>query len=300
LVTIDIHSHLFHPKWYPAAFGVSLVRDFAARTRDAGRSVPANIKDTLFRLLADDKGVTTVKTMDKVGIARRVILVIDWGPALGEPSTSIREVHREILAVCNAFPDRLVGFAGIDPRRAEATDLLRWAFDDLHAAGLKLHPTSDWGLDDPRTHQVVSLAAERGLPVLVHIGRTLDILNQRHAQPEALIALAEAFPATRFIAGHSGFESWRRFIADCAPNVHFDVSGWQGWFARDPEQVSAELKAILTTFPGRVHFGSDGPFFTYNSVAAEQAWLATVRAAVSDSGLADTAGAAVFNPEFIR
>ena len=131
--------------------------------------------------------------------------------ALCEPASDPWQIHQEILGICQRFGDRLVGFAGIDPRRAYAPELMRWAFDDLGAQGLKLHPTSDWSLRDERTHCVVELAANRELPVLVHVGRTVDVLNDRNSQPVAFLDLARAFPETNFIAGHSGFELWEEF-----------------------------------------------------------------------------------------
>lgn len=145
-------------------------------------------------MLTDDTGQTTVRLMDKLGIDRRVILVLDWGLALGEPSTDLWQIHREILGACNNHRDRLIGFAGVDPRRPHSSELICWAFDDLGAQGLKLHPTADWTLGDERPRHVVELAAHRALPAVVHVGRTVDVLSDRSSQPDAFLGLAREFP----------------------------------------------------------------------------------------------------------
>jgi predicted TIM-barrel fold metal-dependent hydrolase len=226
--------------------------------------------------------------MDKVWIDKRVVLIIDWGVGLGEPTKSIGEIHDEILGVCARFPDRLLGFAGVDPRRDEAPEIVERAFDSLGARGLKLHPTTGWNLSDERAHRLVALASDRSLPVLVHVGKTLDILTDEHAQPDALTDLARAFPETNFIAGHSGFDRWRTFgdQSTVPPNVFFDISGWQELGARDPQRMRGDLEALVEAFPGRVFFGTDSPFYSYNLPAAESKWLTMVRDTIDGSASA--------------
>lgn len=276
---VDAHAHLYHPSWYPTAFSQSMARDYVRRLRTSGRQVPTKTAESLLsRMLTDCTGKTTLTVMDKVGINKRLILVLDWGVELGEAEKSIWEIHREILGICARFRDRLVGFAGVDPRRSDALALLNWAFDDLGARGLKLHPTSSWRLDDPEAHRVVEAAADRHLPVLVHIGRTIDCLSDANAQPQALISLAKAFPGVTFIAGHSGFEAWNTFATNpgVPQNLYFDISGWQELYFENTAGMNAALSGLRKAFPGRVCFGSDSPFFSYNLITSEASWLKTI------------------------
>ncbi len=220
--------------------------------------------------------------MDRVGIDRRVILILDWGLELGEPETSIENLHREILKCCRQSSGRLIGYAGIDPRREAAVELLRRSLDDYGARGLKLHPTGGWRLDDARTLDLVSLAVTREVPVLVHIGATMDILSDKNCQPEALIKLARHFPKGKFVAGHSGFGLFTVFLEEKSPprNLIFDISGWQELVGEDSALLSANLSSLLTTFPDRVCFGTDSPFYSYNLVAREKHWVEMVKACV--------------------
>jgi hypothetical protein len=69
--------------------------------------------------------------MDKVGIDKEIIAIIDLGLELGEPQKSIIEIHREVLSICNKFPSGLVGFAGIDPRRPNAERVIKTGYGEL-------------------------------------------------------------------------------------------------------------------------------------------------------------------------
>jgi hypothetical protein len=270
----DLHAHLFHPRWYPARFQEAMVRDFVQRQRQAGRRDPAAMSKQLLRMLTDDTGDATLRIMDKVGIEKRVILVLDWGVELGEAEKSIQEIHEELFKICHRFSDRLVGFAGVDPRRPDAVQLMEWAFDELGARGLKFHPTGGWRLSDARTLEVVSVAAERKLPVLVHLGKTVDVLNDAHAQPAPFLELAARFPGIPFIAGHSGFDLWEEFLKRAVtPNVFFDTSGWQERVRGDGSNILADLRRLHAAFPGRLCFGTDSPFYSFNMVLSEKQWL---------------------------
>lgn len=275
---VDAHAHLYHPNWYPQAFTENLSTNLNRRTSaGAGGGVNPGRAAFLLKLLVDATGEKTIQLMDQIGIERRVIAVLDWELAMGVTATSISQIHQEILAVCRRFSDRLIGFAGIDPRRPQALSLVRHAMDSLGARGLKLHPTSTWTLEDDRVAALVECAAERCLPVLVHVGRTMPMLSDLNAAPYGLIKLAQRYPAVTFIAGHSGFEQWTHFLkVPTPPNVVFDIAGWQDLRA-DSSSRALAIQQLHAAFPGRVCFGTDSPFFTYNLVTSEASWLQSVR-----------------------
>lgn len=282
-MVLDAHAHLYHPRWYPAAFNEQLAASAAASSPRAG--------EVALRALSDDSGEAALRSMDRAGIDRRVLLVVDWELELGAAELSIQAVHEAVLGICAGSPDRLTGFAGFDPRRPDAADLLAWAADDLGARGLKLHPTSaGWTLHDERTLRLVEVAAKRGLTVLVHVGETFRGLVDRNATPQAFLALAGRFPEVTFVAGHAGFRRWRDFGAagSLPANVLLDVSGWQS--LDDGSDVFArELLELLRRFRGQVVFGSDSPFFGLPASGADARWLDRVRAILAVDDEADAA-----------
>jgi predicted TIM-barrel fold metal-dependent hydrolase len=172
----------------------------------------------------------------------------------------------------------LVGFVGVDPRRPNALALVTWAFDELGATGLKLHPTSKgWTLDDDRVAALIDLAARRKLPVMVHTGGTVSVLCGDHCHPNALLDLATRCAGVDFIAGHSGFSKWRAFGSDPPSNLWFDISAWQERLSSDAEGLKAEISQLLATFPNRVFFGTDSPFYGFNMAFSESKWVMVVR-----------------------
>ena len=301
---VDIHANLYHPKWYPKKFRDSLVRDFIKRQKTAGRTIETSKAEKMLdSLLIDDDGTKTIKLMDKVGFDKKYIMIMDWGLALGEADRSILQINEDILGICARFPDRIHGFAGIDPRRENAPEMLRRAINEWGAIGLKLHPTTGWRMCEENTHKLVSVAVECKMPVLVHIGKTTDVLSDKHAQPDDLVELATNFPNGNFIAGHSGYLQWPEFArnSQTPENLYFDISGWQELVDGDFEKLTHLLDGILSYFPRRVFFGTDGPFYSFNLVAAEKHWLSMVLDYLKGSAdrlMCDTGN--MINPPFLQ
>lgn len=276
-MVLDAHSHLFHTTWYPTAFRRQLQSSLGAAATQSARSA-------LLRAMSDESGISTLHSMDLAGIDRRIVLILDWGLELGEPELTIREIHEAILGVCRRAPERLYGFAGVDPRRSGAVELLSWALDVHGARGLKLHPTSrGWTLEDPLAHRLVAVAAERQLPVMVHVGETFPGLVDRHATPESFVSLATAFPQTLFIGGHAGFSGWSRFCSvGLPPNALLDISGWQS-LDDGTDRFSEELLGLVAAFPGQVLFGTDSPFFGLPAAGADARWVRRVREVLAEA-----------------
>lgn len=275
----DVHAHLYYPDWYPLRFQKQLAIDYLRRRgKGFAEELVGRELNALNRVLSDRDGSICLRVMDKAGLERRALHVVDWGLELGEPVCSVRDINAAILGVCNRHPDRLTGFAGVDPRRPDAVPLMTWAFDKLGAGGLKLHPTSrGWTLEDDRVAALVDLAAQRQLPVMVHTGGTVSVLSDEHCQPNALLGLAARFAGVNFIAGHSGFLNWRAFGSDPPANLWFDISAWQEGLRSDEEELKVEIRQLLARFPNRVFFGTDSPFYGFNMAFSEMKWIAVVR-----------------------
>ena len=60
---------------------------------------------------------------------------------------------------------------------------------DAGARGIKLHPRAEqFGMDEPAVAELVALAHERRVPVLIHAGRGIPALGQN------TVRLAERYP----------------------------------------------------------------------------------------------------------
>jgi hypothetical protein len=143
---------------------------------------------------------------------------------------------------------RITAFCRLDP----GDDPVREAERCLAAgaAGFKLHPRSEgFTLDHPKVLELMALAHERRLPVLIHAGRGIPALG-RHA-----VEHCERFPGARLILAHAGIcdLAWIWRPAADLPNLLFDTAWWS----------ASDLLALFSLVPpGQVLFGSDAPYGT--------------------------------------
>ena len=161
-------------------------------------------------------------------------------------------------------PDRVIGFAAIDPTQDDFMDEIERTTSDLGLRGLKVYPTTA-GYDpaDPTVFPMYERAQRLGLPILSHMGTSPDpraVLKYSH--PLRIDDVAQAFPDLKFVIAHMA-HPWQ---LDCAivlrkhPNVYADVSG-AGW-VRPYQAWEAMILMIEWSVTDKLLFGSDFPFWT--------------------------------------
>ena len=156
------------------------------------------------------------------------------------------EANDMVIEAAAASDGLLVPFCRVQPEDnavAEATRAL-----ERGARGVKLHPRAEqFTLDHPVVRELVALAHERSLPVLIHAGRGIPALGL-HA-----VELARDFPDARLILAHAGIcdLSWIWRVAPDYPNLLFDTAWW----------IPADMLALFSLVPpGQILFASDAPY----------------------------------------
>jgi predicted TIM-barrel fold metal-dependent hydrolase len=141
---------------------------------------------------------------------------------------------------------RVQAFCRVDPRDdalAEATRCL-----DAGAKGIKLHPRAErFTLAEPGVRDVIALAHERRVPVLIHAGRGIPALGQD------TVRLSGEFPGARLILAHGAISdlAWLWKVLPEHPNVFIDTSWWN----------PADLIALFTLVaPAHILYASDSPY----------------------------------------
>ena len=166
---------------------------------------------------------------------------------LDEPDRhpSFSAANDRTLAYAERSQGRFVPFARLDLTEepiAEATRCL-----DAGARGIKLHPRAQkFHLNDERLAPVFELAAERGVPILIHGGRGLPPIA------DSLAELVERYD-TQLIIAHCGIADLAA-LADCfcgRPGVFFDTSVWSPLDLLDLFRLVA---------PEQVLYASDYPY----------------------------------------
>src|ERR671911_1867944 len=117
-----------------------------------------------------------------------------------------RAANDAVIAAAAAHGDRLVAYCRVSPHDdalAEATRALA-----AGARGIKLHPRAErFGMDEPVVAELVALAGERQVPVLIHAGRGIPALG------ELTVRLAERNPGATLILAHAAISDlawlWR-------------------------------------------------------------------------------------------
>jgi predicted TIM-barrel fold metal-dependent hydrolase len=170
-------------------------------------------------------------------------------------------VNDHVLAAAARSGGRLVAFCRVDPRAEPVAEIRRCIA--AGARGIKLHPRAErFNLDEPVVRDIVAVAEEEHLPILIHAGRGIPALGA-HA-----LAFAREFPHARFILAHCAVCDlawiWQRIHE--YPNVFLDTS----WFS------AADQLALYSHIPpGQILYATDIPFGT-----PQQAVIASLRCAL--------------------
>jgi len=188
---------------------------------------------------------------------------VDKSFVLGFKSRYLRaEIpNRYVADYVRRYPDKLVGFAGIDPTEASAVDELRFARNDLGMRGLTLSPANqDFHPMDTRAMRVYEAAEQLGMLVLIHPGSPYtEQAKMEYARPVLLDEVARTFPRLRIVIAQLGWPWVEETICLLGkhPGVFADIAG----LLRRPWQAyHALLVAYEYGVMDRLLFGSDFPY----------------------------------------
>lgn len=227
---VDAHTHLF---WYPDHLSDELVDEALAAKKvkletSGGRAYAKSLDRHSNDALPDDHLAAT-------SAADRVIVF-----GLRAPATGFHASNEVVAAYVNEHPDRLEGWASVDPNDTDCIEQFRHCVDDLGLRGLKVGPV--YQHFDPRDPAFWALFAEcerRDLPVMIHMGTTYPSRARlEYAKPLLLEQLIMAHPQLRMIIAHLGhpWEEDTIALIRKSPRVFADISAlhfrpWRFWQA---------------------------------------------------------------------
>jgi uncharacterized protein len=165
------------------------------------------------------------------------------------------EANDRVIAEAAASGGRLLPLARLDPHDSPAAEAERCL--DAGAVGLKLHPRAErFALHDNGIDDIVRIADERRVPIVIHAGRGIPALGRD------TVELCRRYPGARLILAHAGISDlawiWRE--AEQLPNLFFDTAWW----------LVADLLALFAHVPpGHILYASDLPYGhpVFNSLA---------------------------------
>lgn len=157
-----------------------------------------------------------------------------------------RQANMQLARIVARYPDRLIGFAFVHPKRdaGRIFAMVKHAVTHWRFRGIKVH-----GIESMPTREVCEVARTFSLPVLV------DVISR----PWVVDMFAPEYPDVNFIVAHLGSftDDWKAhqqvtYQLARYPNVYADTSGVR--------QFDYLVQAIKRGGPRKVLFGSDGPW----------------------------------------
>jgi uncharacterized protein len=169
--------------------------------------------------------------------------------------------NRYVSEYVSRFPQKLIGFAGIDPTEELAVDEVRMVKEDLRLRGVTVSPANqDFHPSDSRAMDVYAEAEKLRMPVLFHpSGQFTEQSKLEYGRPYLLDEVARSFPNLRMVIAALGQPWVDETICMLGKHDHVfaDVSGllsrpWQAYNAL----VSAYQHGVID----KLLFGSDFPY----------------------------------------
>ncbi len=212
-----------------------------ARVR-AGAMAPKADADTLYAEMAH--------------VEKAIVFALRYGDSIG-----IESDDETTAAAVAKYPDKFVGFAYVDPRRADCMDMLVHAIEDLKLKGVKFGPIYNGvSLADPRLVPVYEYLQKNNIPLTMHMGTTfarnapVDYGRAIHVEPVAL-----RYPDLVMVLAHMGHPWYGDCIAVSRkqPNVFCEISAlsYRPW-----QYYNILIEAQEYKITDKIFFGTDFPF----------------------------------------
>jgi predicted TIM-barrel fold metal-dependent hydrolase len=242
-VIVDCHTHLWEPSHLRAPF-LEEVRGAGGASVDLSSDPETHRRGT--------------------EAADAVCVFAFWAPRIG-----VAVPNDYVAAYVSTEPERLIGYASVDPTEEGAVAELERAAAELGLSGLKLGPTyQGYHPLDERAFSVYERAQELGLPVTLHMGTTPHPLAPlEYARPIHVDELARRFPELRIVIAHVAHPWEAEALVVCRkhPHVYADVSA----LMYRPFQLYHTLRlAIEYAVDRKLLLGSDFPWLTTEDAIA--------------------------------
>ncbi|HVA85515.1 MAG TPA: amidohydrolase family protein [Candidatus Saccharimonadales bacterium] len=256
---VDVHSHIM---WYPEH-----VSENWAREALASKLVKLKFSDGRAHAARLDLHSYDATQDDHWKAAQQADKVVVFGL---QAKAAGAWVPNELIAdYARQHPDKIIGWASVDPNEPDCIEQLEYAVNTLGLRGLKLGPAYQHFDPADRKHWPFYSAVQRlGIPVMWHQGTTFPSRAKlKWANPIQLEDVAMDFPDIRMVIAHLG-HPWEEDVVALirkAPNLYSDISAvhyrpWRYW--------QAMVTAMEYGVTHKLLLASDFPSATIDNVIA--------------------------------
>jgi predicted TIM-barrel fold metal-dependent hydrolase len=167
--------------------------------------------------------------MDRAGIERSLLIAVRCGDLRVRHSYELP--YEMVAEVCDRYPDRFSGLAGVDPTRGmQGLRDLEHAVNDLGFVGAHFYP--HWFAmppDAPLIYPYYAKCCELDIPIMMQVGQNLVYNKDRRlpsvAKPILLDQVAIDFPELALIGIHLGVPWTDEMIAMCWKHANIYTAG---------------------------------------------------------------------------
>lgn len=256
---IDIHCHMWDEDLPSKSWWATFIKLSAALSGKSEESVREKAPGWW-----DRTGDMLVGDMDEAGIDKAVLLPLDYAMLVGcGQATTLEKQHMIMADAVKRHPDRLILFAGIDPRRPDAVPFLERAVKEWNVKGLKIHPAYGFYPNEPRCYLLYQKCVELGLPVMAHTGPEMYPQMSKYAMPAFFDEIGNDFPDLKLVLAHAAGCYWEELalMASNKLNFYLDISwGQVQSLSLGEADFYRRVKSLLNVAgTSRVLFGSDWP-----------------------------------------
>jgi len=270
---IDAHVHLLKRREaYPKVFLNQLYRIWEDKFGKEGLEGRKAQLDGRFELLIND--------MNEAGVDKSVVSSVDLGVMCQEePEVTIWENNEYVAEAQRKYPDRIVGFVGVDPQRKDSVELLEKGITEWGLRGVKIFPTM-YKVTDEKIQPFLEKVNELEVPVLFHQGMDPIPFLMQYGNPVDLNTLTLKYPNMKIIAAHvaRGFDDLLiEIITYSGGRMTTDLSQYQHLYLNTRWHFIMKMRYLMDRIPGAVLMGSDWPFVKMPPLPTHKEWFDVIR-----------------------
>ncbi|MBC7232398.1 MAG: amidohydrolase family protein [Chloroflexi bacterium] len=242
---IDFHTHIFPPE-------VIARRDTYLE------------RDAWFRLLYARPQARMASADELIAEmnASGVDMAVSFGFAWADPGLC-REANEYVLESVSRWPERLLGFAVVNPAvEGAAAELERCMQKGLHGLGELMPEGQGYALDDPCLDEVMQQMAYWKRPVLIHTNEPVGHYypGKSKSTLQSFYHLAVRHPETTLVAAHWGgglfFYELMPEVQQALRHVYYDTSASLYLYRDDIFPLAAQI------IPQKMLFATDYPLIS--------------------------------------
>lgn len=183
---------------------------------------------------------------------------------LNAKASGVKVPNEYISKYANEYPEKVIGYASVDPNDSEASQELEYCIKELNLKGLKLGPIYQNfdPHDEKLAYPVYEKAQKLDIPVMWHMGGSFireGLLE--YSRPYLIDRIAIDFPKLKMIIAHMAYpwENETIVVIRKQPNVYADIAV----LCNRPIQLCNILvSAFEYNVTHKMLFGTDFPFTT--------------------------------------